>query len=312
MHRILWTVPLLLAPVLWAAEPQDKPKDKPKAEKPKAQKPKPDEPKPDKPPTRAEQLQAVMEEYQKAQQEFFKSYQEAKTDEERQKLAEEKYPRPEKFAARVMAIAEADPKDAVSFDAVLWVVNNVRGGAESNKFADRAVAILIEHHIENENLKNVVQQLAYSQSPGAEKLLRLAMQKSPHREVQGYACFGLAQFLKNKLEGANYLKNADPQELERIKGFIGEDMLKQLTSVDPDKAGKEIESLCEKVIDKYADLESFRGKLGEAAERELFEIRNLAIGRVAPEIEGEDLDGAAFKLTDYRGKVVVLDFWGDW
>jgi cytochrome oxidase Cu insertion factor (SCO1/SenC/PrrC family) len=37
-----------------------------------------------------------------------------------------------------------------------------------------------------------------------------------------------------------------------------------------------------------------------------------AIGRPAPEIEGEDLDGKTFKLSDYRGKVVVLDFWGNW
>jgi hypothetical protein len=38
----------------------------------------------------------------------------------------------------------------------------------------------------------------------------------------------------------------------------------------------------------------------------------LGIGRPAPEIEGEDLDGVPFKLSDYRGKVVLLDFWGDW
>lgn len=38
----------------------------------------------------------------------------------------------------------------------------------------------------------------------------------------------------------------------------------------------------------------------------------LAIGQVAPEIEGPDIDGVKFKLSDYRGKVVVLDFWGDW
>ena len=36
------------------------------------------------------------------------------------------------------------------------------------------------------------------------------------------------------------------------------------------------------------------------------------IGNQAPEIAGEDIDGVAFKLSDYRGKVVVLDFWGDW
>ena len=30
------------------------------------------------------------------------------------------------------------------------------------------------------------------------------------------------------------------------------------------------------------------------------------------EIEGVDLDGVPFRLSDYRGKVVFLDFWGDW
>ncbi len=38
----------------------------------------------------------------------------------------------------------------------------------------------------------------------------------------------------------------------------------------------------------------------------------IGIGLLAPDIEGEDIDGVTFKLSDYRGKVVVLDFWGDW
>ena len=44
----------------------------------------------------------------------------------------------------------------------------------------------------------------------------------------------------------------------------------------------------------------------------LFEAQNLEPGMAAPDIEGQDLDGVAFKLSDYRGKVVMLDFWGDW
>ena len=51
---------------------------------------------------------------------------------------------------------------------------------------------------------------------------------------------------------------------------------------------------------------------GDLAKRELFEIRHLSIGREAPEIESEDIDGKKFKLTDYRGKVLLLDFWGNW
>ena len=52
--------------------------------------------------------------------------------------------------------------------------------------------------------------------------------------------------------------------------------------------------------------------LAEAAKGDLFELRNLTIGKIAPEIEGEDIDGKKFKLSEYRGKVVVLDFWGNW
>ncbi len=42
---------------------------------------------------------------------------------------------------------------------------------------------------------------------------------------------------------------------------------------------------------------------------------NQAVPRLnapAPEITGEDVNGKEFKLSDYRGKVVVLDFWGFW
>jgi hypothetical protein len=37
-----------------------------------------------------------------------------------------------------------------------------------------------------------------------------------------------------------------------------------------------------------------------------------AVGSAAPEIEGTDIDEVPFKLSDYRGHVIVLDFWGDW
>ncbi len=35
-------------------------------------------------------------------------------------------------------------------------------------------------------------------------------------------------------------------------------------------------------------------------------------GDTIPEIEGKDLDGERFALSDYQGKVLMIDFWGDW
>jgi len=72
-------------------------------------------------------------------------------------------------------------------------------------------------------------------------------------------------------------------------------------------------AILREVKEKYADVPYFRGiTLGQKADGCIFEIERLGIGKEAPDIEGVDLDGVAFKLSDYRGKVVVLDFWGDW
>ena len=36
------------------------------------------------------------------------------------------------------------------------------------------------------------------------------------------------------------------------------------------------------------------------------------VGMMAPDLKGVDTDGKEFSLADYRGKVVMLDFWGNW
>jgi thiol-disulfide isomerase/thioredoxin len=38
----------------------------------------------------------------------------------------------------------------------------------------------------------------------------------------------------------------------------------------------------------------------------------VRVGSPAPEIQGVDLDGKTFNLSDYRGKVVDLSFWASW
>ena len=40
--------------------------------------------------------------------------------------------------------------------------------------------------------------------------------------------------------------------------------------------------------------------------------KGLEVGDTIPEVNGKDLDNIKFKLSDYKGKVVMLDFWGDW
>jgi thiol-disulfide isomerase/thioredoxin len=52
--------------------------------------------------------------------------------------------------------------------------------------------------------------------------------------------------------------------------------------------------------------------LGQVAEARLDDMYNLAVGKPAPEIVGADVDGKPLRLSDYRGNVVMLVFWGSW
>jgi hypothetical protein len=138
-------------------------------------------------------------------------------------------------------------------------------------------------------LENLCQRLGYTTGRGGEVLLRALLEKDSRHEVQGQACFALAQLLKRR---------ADDLPAEKEPEAV--------------KTRKESEQLFERIVAKFADLKTFRGTMGEKAKNELFAIRFLSVGKPAPEIEGEDQDGVKFKLSDYRGKVVLLDFWGNW
>jgi hypothetical protein len=67
-----------------------------------------------------------------------------------------------------------------------------------------------------------------------------------------------------------------------------------------------------RVVKAFEGLKAKYEKHAEAIGKEIFKVAHLSIGRQAPEIESVDTDEVAFKLSDYRGKVVALDFWGDW
>jgi hypothetical protein len=134
------------------------------------------------------------------------------------------------------------------------------------------------------------QTIARRGGAGGEVLLRAFLEKDVHRDVQGVACLALAQSLKRRA-----------------------DALPEVQAKYAEKMRRQSEELFERATNTYADVKlPFEGTVGGQAKGELFELRYLSIGKVVPEVEGEDADSKKFKLSDYRGKVVLLDFWGHW
>jgi hypothetical protein len=155
---------------------------------------------------------------------------------------------------------------------------------------DRLSADLTEKYlvqIKPARLIELCQELRYSSD--REKLLRFLYEKESRAEVRGVACLILAQALEGK---AQSLAGSDAQTSRRLH--------------------EESERLLEEAAGKYADVPIPReGTVGKMAKGIMFQARHLAIGKAAPEIEGVDQDGKRFKLSDYRGKVVLLDFWSE-
>jgi thiol-disulfide isomerase/thioredoxin len=79
----------------------------------------------------------------------------------------------------------------------------------------------------------------------------------------------------------------------------------------------EAEALFEQFLAEFDGKNSYRAQGIEQqyfaeAKGQLVELRHRALGKPAPEITGIDLDDRPMKLSDYRGRVVLLNFWGTW
>lgn len=90
---------------------------------------------------------------------------------------------------------------------------------------------------------------------------------------------------------------ADPAEPDRVKAAL---LL---------HAGK-----FDEILEKFRDMPCRFSTYGAVADAKLHPhaADALAVGMPAPEILGQSIDGKPIKLSDFKSRVVVLDFFGDW
>jgi hypothetical protein len=230
----------------------------------------------------AEQYRDLLKAYQKAQEDFLQAYRAAKTDAERTTILQTKQPDADSYATKMLKLAEDAPHDPVAVEALLWIVQN-SGGPR----ADTAMRHLIASYIQDPKIASLCARMVYDNTSQGETLLREVLDRNPSREAKGMACLALGQRLRLQAE-----RTGSGQKQERLS--------------------KEAEGFLERADKEFADVKYGRGTIGDIAKNTLGALRNLGIGKTAPEISGEDIDGRPLKLSDFRGKVVVLDFWGDW
>ena len=262
----------------------------------------------DKPATPAEQYQALRKEYDKAPGKF------PENDAERLVYVGNVYKHHFVVARKFLALAEKYPDDPIAFDALkqaVWQVNNTPWPVEmvgEDVARPRAFELLQRDHLRSEKLGPLCQRISYGFCKEYETFLRAVAAKSPQKTIRATASLSLGRYLSNRLQRIDLCREK-PDLAKQFGALYGKEYVADLLKQDRGKAVKEVEAVFEQAAEEYGDVKLDSETIADRAKAELFEIRHLSVGKEAQEIEGEDQDGKRFKLSDYRGKVVLLDFW---
>ncbi len=104
--------------------------------------------------------------------------------------------------------------------------------------------------------------------------------------------------------------NVNQKARFRLALLVAEDAQRDLTLTDTQRA-KENQTVVS-ILDKLREEDDLDELLQRWIKDLKYKVTHLVVGCEAPEIEGFDQDGKKFRLSDYRGKVVLLPFWGIW
>lgn len=230
--------------------------------------------------TPQQEFDALVQGQREAQTAFSRANKTAATREEKEQAMKAYQQQGTGFATFV----QKHPNDPVALKAMDWLLRR----EPSSQATSAAAQSLGDDILKSEEMADFCQLLGGLANANSERLLATIIEKNPHREVQGQARFAQCSILKQRLDS--------PRATVASRSPLQSQLEKQL----------------EALIADYGEVKDFRGKLKESAEAQLFEIRFLGIGATPPDVVGEDLDGHSLKLSDFRGKVVLLVFWGTW
>ena len=196
----------------------------------------------------------------------------AKTDKERAPLWDT-YP-PIAYASKYRELVRKYPSDPSTAKSATWLA---QFGRDKNDRPE-AIRILLKYHLKSSEIEPLISMLSYDSSSEATQLLRayISSRKDPQKVLEA------------KLALARKLTGTDNAEAAKL--------LKEI-----ELRGK-----------NFQEYKNSTRTLAEAATAALFEMNFLAVGKKAPDILGLDVEGKKFKLSDYAGKVIMLDFFGFW
>jgi thiol-disulfide isomerase/thioredoxin len=262
-------------------------------------------------------LAAIKKDHEAAQVEFRNGRKPGMTDAEQKTVREHYRTLIGDLCRRALALVESHPDNTEAVDALLWAHSQ----ASRNRLPELYSAVydaMAKHYLDSDAILRVCSLAFYDilESPHPEAFLRTAVERSNNVSVRGVCCLSLGRFEQDLAKVVRDLN--DPVRGEIVGNNLEHSrpgVTVRLRALDPEKLERESTRFLERTIKEFGGVQPLGDssvRLGERAAGEIFQKKHLAVGRIAPDIEGEDIDGKPMRLSDFRGKVVVISFWATW
>ncbi len=206
------------------------------------------------------------------------------------------------YGPETLAKARAHPGDAANVAALVAMIEDPSASSEVRV---EAIELMLKDHADDPAMPRVrgqvVAWMAGTEGGRPEAFLRGAVDRAGAGEAKARATLDLARFLRRR--GDHRLQEywIDVRPGQADAPGAPPSTHEATAAADADEADRLLRSL-----------DDDGGPVAAEARAERDEMANFGLGKVAPEIVGEDLDGRPLRLSDYRGRVIALVFWGDW
>ncbi len=241
-------------------------------------------------PSVSEQFAKMKSDFAKLEKSFDDELAAAKHDRAKISAANRIYQEKQRSAAdAVQTLVKSHPDDPAALDGVLLLTGDMTWPL------DDEITKLVLARKDDPRMGRLCFNLTYrGGEPWAESIVETVRESHPSREVRAQAAYCRGKQCHD--QAFPYSRDV-PEEQKTA-------LLEQASSYFTEAT-------------KFSDVKTPDGKttVGLLATHELKRLDNLPnlkVGGIAPEIDANDLDGKRLKLSDYRGKVVMVVFWGSW
>lgn len=242
---------------------------------------------------------------------------------------------------RFLEFSKSHPDSPYAFDALFLVI--YRGGPQTGdlhgkpwQLKEEALDFVWKFHANDPRLFIILEQLGGAlPSDKTEAFFKRVLAEGPSKNAQAAAAYNLARYYAT-LARAHQRSQRIKQKVhllnfERFWKIAITPYLEMHFALNEEQNAAEIDRLLRLVTDKYSDVPATDWKLsgpgkvfvelrpypkaktyGDLARAMHFELNNIVPGKPAPDIEGNDADGEHFRLSDYKGRVVLLVFSANW